>query len=169
MKKTYFLTALRFLIGAVFVWTGFQKLMSHYENFLYVVQSYEIFGKNSREFLYISTIDESLGETLEVMVAWTLPWIEFVAGMFLMIGLWIRHSAFAVGVLTVIFAAATGQALLRGLPIDECGCFGEGLTLPLHVTFMIDVGLLTLIVVLWKFSRLSDLLSFDRYFAGKQQ
>lgn len=167
MKKAYFLTALRFLIGALFVWTGFQKLMSHYENFLYVVQSYEIFGKNSREFLYIAAFDESLGETLEVMVAWTLPWIEFVAGMFLAMGLWIRPAASVLGVLTFIFAAATGQALLRGLPIDQCGCFGEGLTLPLRVTFLIDIGLLALIVILWKFSRMSDLLSFDRYFVKK--
>lgn len=167
MKKTYFLTTLRFLIGALFVWTGFQKLMSHYENFLYIVQAYEIFGKNSREFLYISAFDESLGETLEVMFAWTLPWIEFVAGMFLIMGLWIRRTISVLGVVTFIFAVATGQALMRGLPIDQCGCFGEGLTLPLRVTFLIDVGLLALIMILWKFSQMSDLLSFDRHFAKK--
>jgi len=164
LKRDYFLTALRFLTGIVFIWTGFQKLMSHYENFLYVVQSYEIFGKNSREFLYIAAFDESFGEALELMVAWTLPWIEFIAGVFLVMGLWIRPSVSVLGVLTLIFAAATGQALLRGLPIDECGCFGEGLTLPLHVTFLIDIGLFALIVVLWKFNRMGNLLSVDRYF-----
>jgi uncharacterized membrane protein YphA (DoxX/SURF4 family) len=166
MMKPYFLMVLRLMVGGVFIWTGFQKLILHFENFLYVVQAYEIFGKDSREFLYIAVFNVSLGEMLEVMAAWTLPWIEFLAGVFLVVGLWIRRSAWTVGVLTLIFAMATGQALLRGLPIDECGCFGEGLTLPLRVTFLTDIGLLILIAILGKFSRMSDLLSFDRYFAG---
>jgi uncharacterized membrane protein YphA (DoxX/SURF4 family) len=153
---------LRFVIGVLFVWTGFQKLMLHYENFLYVVQSYEILGKNSTEFLYIPFLRASVGEALEITIAWALPWMEFVAGVFLILGLWIRPAAFVLYVLTLFFAVATGQALWRGLPVDQCGCFGEGLMIPLRMAFGLDLILLAALLILRKFSRESQPLSLDR-------
>ena len=57
------------------------------------------------------------------LVAIVLPWIEFVAGIMLIIGVWIRASALTITVMMVVFLAAIGQALARGLDI-RCGCFG---------------------------------------------
>jgi uncharacterized membrane protein YphA (DoxX/SURF4 family) len=57
------------------------------------------------------------------LVAMTLPWIELVAGLLLIGGIWKRASAVVISVLVVVFLIAIGQAVARGLNIS-CGCFG---------------------------------------------
>jgi hypothetical protein len=57
------------------------------------------------------------------LAAITLPWIEIVAGVFLVLGIWMRASAILLSALTLVFMVAIGSALARGLDID-CGCFG---------------------------------------------
>ncbi len=52
-----------------------------------------------------------------------LPWIELLAGLSLVLGIRARSGAwFALGSL-VVFTAAVGFAMARGLNF-ECGCFG---------------------------------------------
>ena len=55
----------------------------------------------------------------------TLPWIEIVAGVLLVIGLWARAAAFMCVGMNVVFIIAIISALRRGLDIS-CGCFGGG-------------------------------------------
>jgi uncharacterized membrane protein YphA (DoxX/SURF4 family) len=57
------------------------------------------------------------------VVAITLPWIEIVAGLFLILGLWWVASAWLINLMTVAFIGAIASAVARGLSID-CGCFG---------------------------------------------
>jgi uncharacterized membrane protein YphA (DoxX/SURF4 family) len=57
-------------------------------------------------------------------IAVTLPWVELVAALCLVIGLWTRAAALVCAVLLAVFTAATVAAVLRGLNI-ECGCFGQ--------------------------------------------
>lgn len=61
-------------------------------------------------------------ETINLL-AITLPWIEVAAGLLLILGIWKRASALTITVLMIVFLAAIGQALARGLDI-RCGCFG---------------------------------------------
>jgi putative oxidoreductase len=56
-------------------------------------------------------------------VAITLPWIEVTAGVLLVFGIWRQASAWLINMMTVVFIAAIGSAVARGLSI-ECGCFG---------------------------------------------
>jgi uncharacterized membrane protein YphA (DoxX/SURF4 family) len=78
------------------------------------------------------------------LVAILLPWVEMVAGVFLVLGLWRRASVWLVNAMTVMFIGAIASAVARGLSI-ECGCFGTvggrrvGLT-----AIAEDVGLLVL-------------------------
>ena len=53
-----------------------------------------------------------------------LPWIELVAGMCVLLGIWLRPAALVLTVTTGIFILAVASALARGLNI-ECGCFGK--------------------------------------------
>jgi uncharacterized membrane protein YphA (DoxX/SURF4 family) len=57
------------------------------------------------------------------LVAITLPWIEITAGLFLMLGIWQKASAWLINIMTLVFIAGIVAALARGLNI-ECGCFG---------------------------------------------
>lgn len=60
---------------------------------------------------------------LENLFAVTLPWIELVAAVALLVGVQRRAAALLVAALMVVFTVAVGLALARGLDI-ECGCFG---------------------------------------------
>ena len=57
------------------------------------------------------------------LLAITLPWIEVIAGLLLVLGIWKRASALLIAVMLIVFLIAIGQALARGLDI-RCGCFG---------------------------------------------
>jgi uncharacterized membrane protein YphA (DoxX/SURF4 family) len=57
------------------------------------------------------------------LTAITLPWIEIVAGAFLILGIWLAASAWVINAMTLMFIGAITSAVMRGLSI-ECGCFG---------------------------------------------
>jgi putative oxidoreductase len=59
----------------------------------------------------------------EHLVAMTLPWIELVAGLALVLGIRARAGAWLLGVLLVGFTIGIVLAMARGLNF-ECGCFG---------------------------------------------
>jgi len=60
---------------------------------------------------------------LENLFAVTLPWIELVAALALLVGVQRRAGALLVAFLMIVFTLAVALALARGLDI-ECGCFG---------------------------------------------
>jgi len=140
---------IRVLIGCLFIVSGFEKLIGPYQNFLYVVQSYE--------FLPI---------VLEEIVARILPWGELFLGVFLVFGLWLKWTLRSTLILFLMFVLVVGQALLRKLPIDECGCFGGLISLPLAAVLMFDGTMLLLTGLLMKKEKHTGLFSLDRYFCG---
>lgn len=54
--------------------------------------------------------------------ALVLPWLELLCGVALVLGIWSRSAAAAIGLLLIVFVAAVSVNLLRGNAI-ECGCF----------------------------------------------
>ncbi len=138
---------MRIIIGCFFIFSGFEKLTKPYQNFLYVVQSYEIVGK-----------------PIDQMVAILFPWVEFVAGVFLVLGLWLRVSLKLVVGLLLAFMITVSQAIIRMLPITSCGCFGESLSLPLPAVLLLDSCLLLTTSMLYRFCEKTARFSLDRYF-----
>ena len=56
------------------------------------------------------------------LMALVMPWLELLAGLALILGLWTRTSAGLVGALLLVFLVAISLNLARGNAID-CGCF----------------------------------------------
>jgi putative oxidoreductase len=56
------------------------------------------------------------------LMALVMPWLELLAGLALILGIWARTSAGLVGALLLVFIAAISLNLVRGNAID-CGCF----------------------------------------------
>jgi len=139
---------IRILIGCLFVVSGFEKLIGPYQNFLYVVQSYE----------FLPTL-------IEDIVARVLPWIELFLGVFLIFGLWLKWTLRSTLILFLMFILIVGQALLRGLPIDECGCFGGLISIPLAGVMILDSTLFLITGVLIKQKRHTSFFSLDQYFS----
>ena len=64
-------------------------------------------------------------ESLVVMIAAVLPYLEIALGALLVLGLATRLAAVLSAVVLVAFIAGVISAAARGLSID-CGCFGGG-------------------------------------------
>jgi uncharacterized membrane protein YphA (DoxX/SURF4 family) len=56
------------------------------------------------------------------LVAVTLPWIELLAGLLLVAGVWRRESALVIALLLVVFLVAAASVLARGIDVENCGC-----------------------------------------------
>jgi uncharacterized membrane protein YphA (DoxX/SURF4 family) len=113
---------LRYAIGALFLYSGFSKVVNPPEYFEVVIGFYRIFPPS-----------------LIPIIARTMPWIEFIFGAFLFLGYWTRGAASILAVSTCLFQLVLAQALMRGLDINECGCFGGGLVhLTLYESFVMD-------------------------------
>jgi len=84
---------------------------------------------------------------LENLMAMTLPWIELVIALALLLGIHARSGAVLSAGLMVVFLVGIGQAVARGLDID-CGCFGTTRATGVGLTKLAeDVGFLVLAVV----------------------
>jgi uncharacterized membrane protein YphA (DoxX/SURF4 family) len=116
---------IRVCVGAIFVVSGFEKLISPYQNFQYVIEQYQMVS----------------GEQA-AWIAQALPWAELIGGSFFLLGLWTTEAAVSVMAMFGIFITAVGQALIRQLPLGECGCFGELISIPLPVVLAMDTVLL---------------------------
>jgi hypothetical protein len=55
-------------------------------------------------------------------LALVMPWVEILAGLALILGVWPREAAALAGLLLLVFIAAIGFNLVRGHAVD-CGCF----------------------------------------------
>lgn len=137
----------RILIGILLIVSSSEKLIGPYQNFLYVVQNYQL-----------------LPGFLENVVARIFPWIELFVGVFLVLGLWLKAVLRAALVLLMIFIVVVAQALLRHLDIAECGCFGGLISVPPAKVMIFDSILLSLTgLMLFRFQR-TVIFSLDQYF-----
>jgi uncharacterized membrane protein YkgB len=55
-------------------------------------------------------------------VAVVLPWVEAIAGLLLIAGIWKREAAATIAVLLVVFLLAAGSVIARGIDVENCGC-----------------------------------------------
>lgn len=146
------LVIIRIIIGAFFVFSGFEKLMSPIENFQSVVESYEI-----------------MNHALSSVAAFILPWVELFLGVFVILGLWLKISLRLLGFTTIMFMAVVAQAILRNLPITECGCFGELISIPLPAVLLMDSIICIAIFILIKNLTKTSISGLDNYFLQKSR
>jgi uncharacterized membrane protein YphA (DoxX/SURF4 family) len=124
--------AARVLIGAVLIYAGASKAAAPVEEFATVVQSYGI-----------------LGSDMSLSTAAVLPWLELVVGWALLLGVQTRAAATAAAALFAVFLTALGSALLRKIPLPNCGCYGDGLHFSTGHAFLLDCGLAALCALCW--------------------
>jgi len=56
------------------------------------------------------------------LVAIVLPWVELVAGLLLISGVWKKDAALVVALLLVVFLGAASYVLAQGIDVENCGC-----------------------------------------------
>jgi uncharacterized membrane protein YphA (DoxX/SURF4 family) len=125
------LLVFRVALGGLFVYAGAVKVLGPLD-----------FAQNIRNY-------DLVGQSLSFIAAIVLPWIEILAGAFLVAGIWKRGAALVISGLLVFFIALTVVTMIRGLDVD-CGCFGAidrkaGLGVILEDLAMLYLGLCTLV------------------------
>lgn len=90
------------------------------------------------------------------LMALTMPWVELLAGLALIIGVWKRAALGLIGAMLVVFIVAIGINLARGNAID-CGCFNvadagksyEQRIRDMWLDVLRDVGMLLMVAQVW--------------------
>ena len=94
----------RWFIGGLFIYASLDKL-THPDIFAKIVYGYGIFP-----------------HALINLIAIILPYVEFITGLFLLLGIFPKGASFIINCLLVMFIAIISFNLLRGHEFD-CGCF----------------------------------------------
>jgi putative oxidoreductase len=120
----------RLVLGVTFVYASLDKI-AHPEQFAKIVYNYKI-----------------LPGFLINIFAVTLPWIEFLAGLFLILGIFCESASLLISFLLVIFLIAISINVLRGVNLN-CGCFStnpagkkEGISLLFRDSLFLFMGLM---------------------------
>lgn len=100
-------TAIRLVLCIIFIWAGAEKI-AHPAAFFSALLDYEV----------------PFPDQFVRVVAVSLPWLEVFCGIALLLNAWAETVRPLVSVLCLIFVLMLGQALLRGIDLANCGCFG---------------------------------------------
>ena len=102
---------LRVGLGGVFAFAAYNKI-GGVQSFAHAIKGFKI-------------VDADKYGHLIVTAAYTMPWIEMIAGVMLVLGLWSRASAVAVWIMLVAFIAALIHVILDESISADCSCFGD--------------------------------------------
>lgn len=135
----------RLLLGGIFVYAGYAKLTYPNHNLWpYFMLKFSV-SANLSTFAFQVESYKVLGAAGSAFVAHTLPFVEIVLGLLLLIGWQFRVWAAMVTAILAGFLALVTRAYLLHMEIN-CGCFGtpEPLTI---LTVVRDSALVALAVV----------------------
>ncbi len=134
LSNKYLLFLFRIIVGFVFIYAGILKI-SDPAGFSDAINNYDLLP-----LLFVN------------FFAITVPWIEVVAGLFLLFGISVKENSFIISVMLVAFILAITISLGRGLNI-ECGCFGTSSGTKVGIIKLVEnIVLLTFSFLLTKFN-----------------
>ena len=106
IRNKALLVVFRIVLGGLFVYAGAVKIAEPL-GFAQDIRNYRL-----------------VGQSLSFVAAVVLPWLEVLAGAFLVAGIWKRGAALVISGLLVFFIVLTLVTMARGIDVD-CGCFGS--------------------------------------------
>jgi len=123
----------RVIVGGVFVWAGGLKIIDPL-GFAQSIENYQV-----------------VSPELAFLAALVLPWVEFLSGAFLILGVLLRSSALLISLQLVGFIGLVASALARGID-TTCGCFGS-LSRRADLTLILTDAVLFVLVLIVFFAR----------------
>lgn len=142
------LVLIRVILGVLFIISGGEKILSPMENFLYVIDGYQVIPR-----------------AVEPLVALLFPWVELLAGLFILLGLWLRQALGVLMAMSLSLVVIVGQAIVRQLPLENCGCFGELVHVPLRGVILIDLSVAALTLLCLVKIKSASRFSLDEMYA----
>lgn len=133
----------RVIVGILFIFSGLVKAMDPH-GLAYKMQ----------EFFDVWAMNHSLSSFMFWLSDFALPFaiimitLEIIVGVGILLGVWRKFFTWLILLLIIFFAFLTGYAALSG-KISTCGCFGDCLPLTSMESFIKDLVLLVLILILF--------------------
>lgn len=109
----------RIIVGGIFLISGLAKI-SDPVRFILTLREFSLFP-----------------EMIIPFTAIYLPWLEFILGLFILVGLMYRTASLLLAFLIGSFTFSILSVIVRGIEVD-CGCFGL-LADMLHIPDMADM------------------------------
>jgi uncharacterized membrane protein YphA (DoxX/SURF4 family) len=106
-QNTWFELIARWILGGMFLFACYHKIIEP-AHFAKIIYGYYLFP------------DDTIN-----LIAILLPYLEFIAGVALIIGLYPRSAALIINAMLLAFIIAISINLIRGHEFD-CGCFSFG-------------------------------------------
>lgn len=136
------LTAIRIFVGVLFIFSGLIKANDPMGLAYKMGEFFEVWAREG----YLPSLMEWLNN-FSLMFSIIMITFEIVAGIALIIGYRFKLFSYLILLLTIFFTFLTGYALFSG-NIKECGCFGDCIKLQANESFMKDLILLALLLIL---------------------
>ena len=131
-----FLVVARWVVGLVFMFSGF-------------VKGIDPWGFNYKLTDYINSMGIEWLGALTFPGAFILPLLEFLIGVGLISGLFLKLSIRLAFIFMAFFTPLTLYIAIKN-PVTDCGCFGDALVITNWETFYKNVVLIILVFLLYK-------------------
>jgi uncharacterized membrane protein YphA (DoxX/SURF4 family) len=102
---------LRVGLGGVFAYAGYTKI-NGVQSFANAIKGFQVVDADKHGYLIQSA-------------AYIMPWVEIIAGVLLVLGLWTRASAVVIWIMLVGFTAALIHVIMDQSISADCSCFGD--------------------------------------------
>lgn len=133
----------RVIVGSLFIFSGLIKANDPLGLSYKMQEFFDVWGR-----------DESLNTFMNWMSTYALEFsiimitLEIIVGVGILLGMWKKFFATLLLILTVFFTFLTGYAVLSG-KIATCGCFGDCIPLTSMQSFIKDIVLTVLILIIF--------------------
>jgi len=136
LEKKWILLISRIVLGGLFVYSAVDKIIDPLA-FATIIHHYRLAPPNMINFAAV-----------------VIPWIEFVAGVFLIFGIRLKASALTINLMLVFFTVVLAVTAFRGINV-ACGCFSTSMAVKSNLVIRIieDFGMLALGLHVMFFSR----------------
>jgi len=106
----------RVLLAGLFLFAAYNKLVG--------TNAPQIFSSSVTAFMKRADGTVAMPDWAVRLTVGVVPWVEVIAGVLLLLGIWTRAAATVLSGLLVVFIALVIQAIVRDLDLS-CGCFGK--------------------------------------------
>lgn len=143
MFKQTMLYVIRLLVGGLFIFSGLIKVNDPVGTAIKLEEYFDVFSNDVASFFYLFK-DYALPIGVVLVVA------EVVLGVMLILGVRLRFTVWALGLMILFFTFLTFYSAYFN-KVTDCGCFGDAIKLTPWESFTKDVILLILIGILLLF------------------
>ena len=98
-------------LGGLFAYAALQKI-NNIQAFTFAIKGFHV-------------LDPAQHGQLIISAAYTIPWIEMIAGVLLILGFKSRASATALGLMLIVFIAGLLHVIFDPSIDADCSCFGD--------------------------------------------